>query len=589
MGSRAKRELALTARILPMEAESAVNPSAEERGVFEHAPLREDSIRLLRLTNYENSRPQCEVEHFHPGDYPEYSALSYTWGDPSWNASVCLNDQQFNVTPNLHAFLKEAWRRHEKGQWKSTWLWIDAICINQADNSERNRCVASMKDIFEGASKIICWLGSDIEISPRLESWALWCLDHLEKLFTRGRSLEINDINDVDVDALRLVFRASWWTRAWIVQEASTPKPPGCRMIWLGSHERSFEHVSHANQVLSAASNKSWEYHRKFRITCPSLDVLEKIREARIAVNEGSGKLRLYEVLPHMRMYEATDQRDKVFALYPICTDVHDTVLKPDYSLPTETLWLNVASHYLKKDDDLDILGHCSHSTRSEGVPSWVPDWSAHQLPVPFVHRNDLDAPMYNACRDTQPLPEINPQDQCLLLRGIIFDRIRHVGRARKETPMNPDVDVFQTWNLLMELLSPIYVTGKCSNVEAYQTTLCADINPETGNRPGSVQLPRNFDGTFDHYVLHKLMHSHRYTIRRKLAITEKGYIGLVPAETERGDLVCVLYGGQMPFILRAIEGSEKYELIGEAYVHGIMDGEALREGIEEQNFKVGR
>lgn len=152
---------------------------------------------------------------------------------------------------------------------------------------------------------------------------------------------------------------------------------------------------------------------------------------------------------------------------------------------------------------------------------------------------------------------------------------------------MNPDLDVFQTWNLLIQLLPSTYVTSNCSNLEAFEHTLCADIDPETERRPGSVELPRNFDGTFDRHMLYKLMHSHRYTTRRKLAITEKGYIVLAPPETERGDLVCVLYGGQMPFILRSGIRSEQYELIGETYVHGIMDGEALREGIKAKYFEV--
>ena len=58
------------------------------------------------------------------------------------------------------------------------------------------------------------------------------------------------------------------------------------------------------------------------------------------------------------------------------------------------------------------------------------------------------------------------------------------------------------------------------------------------------------------------------------MVVSRKGYLGLIPFETERDDLVCVLLGGEMPFILRP-EGSY-YTLVGECYVHGIMDGEVL-------------
>jgi len=50
------------------------------------------------------------------------------------------------------------------------------------------------------------------------------------------------------------------------------------------------------------------------------------------------------------------------------------------------------------------------------------------------------------------------------------------------------------------------------------------------------------------------------------------------------GDLVCVLYGGDVPFILHP-DGQGHYKLIGECYVSGIMQGEALDMGLEEREF----
>lgn len=78
------------------------------------------------------------------------------------------------------------------------------------------------------------------------------------------------------------------------------------------------------------------------------------------------------------------------------------------------------------------------------------------------------------------------------------------------------------------------------------------------------------------------------YTLdRRRLVVSQKGYIGIAPAGTRIGDHICVLHGGEMPFILRqcsvndssgpAGEMAEDYVLVGEAYVHGLMHGEAIR------------
>jgi len=64
--------------------------------------------------------------------------------------------------------------------------------------------------------------------------------------------------------------------------------------------------------------------------------------------------------------------------------------------------------------------------------------------------------------------------------------------------------------------------------------------------------------------------------------VSAKGYIGLVPEEAAEGDLICILNGGTVPYVLRR-SPSEKddapyYQFMGECYVHGIMDAEALPE-----------
>lgn len=64
----------------------------------------------------------------------------------------------------------------------------------------------------------------------------------------------------------------------------------------------------------------------------------------------------------------------------------------------------------------------------------------------------------------------------------------------------------------------------------------------------------------------------------RALGVTNKGYIGLVPWNAGEGDFVCILQGGKTPFVLRPIvsEGSEVFKVVGEAYIYGIMGGEAV-------------
>lgn len=66
----------------------------------------------------------------------------------------------------------------------------------------------------------------------------------------------------------------------------------------------------------------------------------------------------------------------------------------------------------------------------------------------------------------------------------------------------------------------------------------------------------------------------------RRFTVMKGGGIGLVPACAEEGDLICVLFGAQTPVVLREEQNatSDRFKLVGEAYVHGIMHGEMEKE-----------
>ena len=64
------------------------------------------------------------------------------------------------------------------------------------------------------------------------------------------------------------------------------------------------------------------------------------------------------------------------------------------------------------------------------------------------------------------------------------------------------------------------------------------------------------------------------------------GYLGLAPCNTREGDVIFVVMGADVPFILRHYE--DGYELIGEAYIQGIMNGEIIQmEYIPVQDIMV--
>lgn len=63
----------------------------------------------------------------------------------------------------------------------------------------------------------------------------------------------------------------------------------------------------------------------------------------------------------------------------------------------------------------------------------------------------------------------------------------------------------------------------------------------------------------------------------RRFFVTRKGYMGLGPRSMQPADEVFVFSGGDVPFILRQ-SGSGEHRLIGEVFVHGIMNGEVLED-----------
>lgn len=72
----------------------------------------------------------------------------------------------------------------------------------------------------------------------------------------------------------------------------------------------------------------------------------------------------------------------------------------------------------------------------------------------------------------------------------------------------------------------------------------------------------------------------------RRLFASNWGYLGLGPAAILVGDIIAVILGLDTPLVLRSV-GIDGYQIVGEAYVHGIMDGEAMKGSLSTQNFTI--
>jgi hypothetical protein len=74
-----------------------------------------------------------------------------------------------------------------------------------------------------------------------------------------------------------------------------------------------------------------------------------------------------------------------------------------------------------------------------------------------------------------------------------------------------------------------------------------------------------------------------------RFVVTKKGYVGVVPTMAQVGNLVAILKGGRVPFVLQKSEERDgAFRLIGECYVHCLMNGEGLLlPGVAEREFRL--
>jgi hypothetical protein len=113
-------------------------------------------IRLIKLREDKESPIRTNISIFALENAPDYTALSYVWGEPGTTYNVFIDGKHIEIRKNLHQCLQEL-REEEEG-----YLWIDEICINQVDIQERNAQVKLMSSIYR--SSVIGWLECEIAL-----------------------------------------------------------------------------------------------------------------------------------------------------------------------------------------------------------------------------------------------------------------------------------------------------------------------------------------------------------------------------------------------------------------------------------------
>lgn len=119
----------------------------------------------------------------------------------------------------------------------------------------------------------------------------------------------------------------------------------------------------------------------------------------------------------------------------------------------------------------------------------------------------------------------------------------------------------------------------------AWRRTLVAGLKPQgAGSGLGGVFIKAEDDEIRECLDSSDLAHFRKILdvfqdvgkSRRLFVTSEACYVGLAPSIASKTDVLAVIFGCSIPFILRPIKESAHFQLIGECYAVGLMDGEAL-------------
>ena len=152
---RAKREIKRAGAKVgqpSLPAQDAL-PRTEPTSLYRSLP--KDSIRLVTVQFTNGVFTGLRLDTWPRRRAPRYDALSYCWGEDLETIDIDCNGLPFQVRKNLKDFLMASANRNSPLRP----LWIDAICLNQADVEEKHEHIPLMDKVYINASRTIVWLG----------------------------------------------------------------------------------------------------------------------------------------------------------------------------------------------------------------------------------------------------------------------------------------------------------------------------------------------------------------------------------------------------------------------------------------------
>ncbi|KAF2627321.1 HET-domain-containing protein [Macroventuria anomochaeta] len=603
--------------------------SKQQNDRYCYGPLPQGQyIRVLTLEpGDQDAYLSGELQVVHIQQIRQYEAVSYAWGEPDRCFQFGSSGGIIELTASLDGALRRIRHRDQPRR-----LWVDQLCINQDDKEERSAQVQYMNAIYKNAARVLVWLGND----PQREAKDSFDMIHdLDRIFRdpkqrQGFGIKYTEklheqSSEVWAPLEHLTIRP-WFTRGWIVQEIGTKAP--ATLYW-GGEQCDWELISGVVRELANFHHLRGRFDLKTSaIKYTYQRFIEPPKPSR-HVNRFS---LMYE-LQRARHCELSDPRDRVFMFlghYSVRSGNQLlSEMQADYSKTVDEVYIDVAKRALLGDPEKSLvtLATVQHpslpSNRGEaienGLPSWVPDWRTSEGHL-------MSEPVSPHCAHGERTYQTQIDGNILSVRGIKVDILEacsgilrwkefHYDPTRKDLAIESLwIDVCGQKSFSIE---PRYM-GDPNNepaLSAYLQTLSVggiatalregrlyqNIDQKELFAQGLAYLTRAL-GTSDLMAeeIHELAAEgdyHNWTrnadcaaSNRAFARTKNGRYVLGPKVIEPGDVLCVLYGGKMPFVLRPwIDGG--FLLVGECYAHGLMQGMAIammeRGELCEETFRI--
>jgi len=631
-------------------------------------------IRLLKVHPGadENEEVQCELEAAYLEDNPSYVALSYTWGPSTIEAAeagvtdipvhtIKCNGHIILTTKNLHDFLRRARHDHELSSQR---FWIDAVCINQQDPTERSSQVAFMASIYRSASMVISWLGEE-DVHTEEAFALIRALTSLSRASRKpitpeniGSEALRNILGELASDhvwnSLRQFWRRRYFGRAWIIQEVVLAKKV---LVQCGRHTINWAQLAEASWFFTITS---WARFMKSG-TPEAIAQTHSNHDLPLYINANTrlkqldGCHTLLISLIRARRFECSDPRDKVYAVLGLAEDYTKTKprLQPIYENNSVlNTYIRTAVQILEDAEDLLLLAHAEGQNfrSTEDLPSWVPDWSVGK----GLGLGLIGYKRFAAAADLPRKLTINESNNSLALHGVLLDEVVQIGESKDEALFGSKHTCFLGWISILAVLPSTYHNGQ-SKIEAFWRTLITDT---ASRMPDGVQhpAPEEFQFGFLDWLtriamswmsgppsmrmegflegLSDLTASDRtgllapladklnkgpasnhlpqstakhegaedggdlpnadnyetilnFSSQTRLLRTSADYLGLATTSVRVGDSIWVIPGSRVPLVLRETGEPDEYRLVGGAYIHGFMHGEALGSNAIFKDVKI--